>query len=261
MPSTDFGSLRIHLYKTHKNLAAYGLSWEDAREQHWHEHHGPGGLRNHTHEPELEPHPGCPLDTNGDGDCGRPVCPYCSKLGSRLVRAVRRGKKLDPRWSKETHTAVAVYLATWYDEARGFDTTPGAGAAGLLAMLSDIGVLKPYDWTDDPNMSEEETMERFNELEPVEVVGPPDEREPECVANWPECYSGGYDPRCCRFPKSCSVETIQKRLINYQPNDLPREAPWGEPGPDTPTPSRLNRYGLPKICEIPDCGCAGDAHA
>lgn len=34
----------------------------------------------------------------------------------------------------------------------------------------------------------------------------PDNRDPECVANWPECWSGGYDPRCCRFPKSCSCE-------------------------------------------------------
>lgn len=25
-----------------------------------------------------------------------------------------------------------------------------------------------------------------------------------CVRDWPECESGGYDPRCCRFPKSCS---------------------------------------------------------
>lgn len=26
----------------------------------------------------------------------------------------------------------------------------------------------------------------------------------ECVQAWPECYEGGYDPHCCRFPKSCS---------------------------------------------------------
>ena len=31
-----------------------------------------------------------------------------------------------------------------------------------------------------------------------------DGRDPECVARWPECFDGGYDPRCCRFPKSCS---------------------------------------------------------
>jgi predicted DNA-binding protein len=37
--------------------------------------------------------------------------------------------------------------------------------------------------------------------EPIE-----DTREPACVARWPECYNGGYDPHCCRFPKSCSVQ-------------------------------------------------------
>lgn len=33
---------------------------------------------------------------------------------------------------------------------------------------------------------------------------PPDNRDPECVKQWPDCHDGGYDPRCCRFPKSCS---------------------------------------------------------
>jgi hypothetical protein len=36
------------------------------------------------------------------------------------------------------------------------------------------------------------------------------ERNPECVANWPGCYEGGYDPHCCRFPKSCSCEVRQE---------------------------------------------------
>lgn len=40
------------------------------------------------------------------------------------------------------------------------------------------------------------------------VYGPPDpnarQRDPYCVKAWPECETGMYDPRCCRFPKSCS---------------------------------------------------------
>lgn len=28
-----------------------------------------------------------------------------------------------------------------------------------------------------------------------------------CVEHWPDCWSDGYDPRCCRFPKSCSCTT------------------------------------------------------
>jgi len=40
----------------------------------------------------------------------------------------------------------------------------------------------------------------FTDLGPVA----PDERDASCVAKWPECESGDFDPRCCRFPKACS---------------------------------------------------------
>lgn len=33
-----------------------------------------------------------------------------------------------------------------------------------------------------------------------------DGRDRECVARWPECHTCGYDPRCCRFPKSCRCD-------------------------------------------------------
>lgn len=46
---------------------------------------------------------------------------------------------------------------------------------------------------------------------PTHVVvprsGPPSGRRPrlrECVEAWPDCSEGDYDPKCCRFPKSCS---------------------------------------------------------
>lgn len=28
--------------------------------------------------------------------------------------------------------------------------------------------------------------------------------DPRCIEAWPECADGDHDPRCCRFPKSCS---------------------------------------------------------
>lgn len=31
-----------------------------------------------------------------------------------------------------------------------------------------------------------------------------DDRNAECVKAWPECEPMAFDPRCCRFPKSCS---------------------------------------------------------
>lgn len=42
---------------------------------------------------------------------------------------------------------------------------------------------------------------------PASVPSPPEPaRDPRCVEAWPECQSGAYDPRCCRFPKSCSCQ-------------------------------------------------------
>jgi hypothetical protein len=34
-----------------------------------------------------------------------------------------------------------------------------------------------------------------------------------CVENWPDCYTGGYDPKCCRFPKSCSATVYDLDLF------------------------------------------------
>lgn len=39
------------------------------------------------------------------------------------------------------------------------------------------------------------------------LFDPDDTRDPSCVEAWPECESGAYNPRCCRFPKSCSCES------------------------------------------------------
>ena len=33
-----------------------------------------------------------------------------------------------------------------------------------------------------------------------------DGRNPACVEAWADCESFGYDPRCCRFPKTCSCD-------------------------------------------------------
>lgn len=33
-------------------------------------------------------------------------------------------------------------------------------------------------------------------------------RDPGCVARWPGCAEGEYNPACCRFPKSCSCGVL-----------------------------------------------------
>lgn len=40
---------------------------------------------------------------------------------------------------------------------------------------------------------------------------------PECKENWPGCYTGGFDPSCCRWPKSCSSEDIEATEAQPEP--------------------------------------------
>lgn len=59
-----------------------------------------------------------------------------------------------------------------------------------------------------------------------------------CIANWPDCYEGGYDPSCCRFPKSCSCtiysDGIDDDLLEPEP-DIP-----AEPTSDTVPQRQMN---------------------
>jgi hypothetical protein len=34
-----------------------------------------------------------------------------------------------------------------------------------------------------------------------------------CVEAWPECEEGAYNPRCCRFPKSCSCTVYDEERV------------------------------------------------
>lgn len=43
-----------------------------------------------------------------------------------------------------------------------------------------------------------------------------DTRSEVCKDLWPECRSGEYDPRCCRFPKSCSAGHVTI-LVEQEP--------------------------------------------
>jgi hypothetical protein len=58
-----------------------------------------------------------------------------------------------------------------------------------------------------------------------EPLPPPKRRIRACMEAWPECYTGGYDPRCCRFPKSCSA-------TSYDPEQVTDE--YLEPAATTP---------------------------
>ena len=41
-----------------------------------------------------------------------------------------------------------------------------------------------------------------------------------CVEAWPGCFTGGYHPSCCRFPKSCSATVYSEEHLT--PDELER---------------------------------------
>jgi len=45
------------------------------------------------------------------------------------------------------------------------------------------------------------------------VSAAPPRRLAACVAQWPGASTGEYDPRCCRFPKSCSADVYDEERV------------------------------------------------
>jgi hypothetical protein len=80
-------------------------------------------------------------------------------------------------------------------------------AAGTVPDGQATGIL---DWPEEAVAAARAVLSRYGAHPAPVPVGErlPDhsERSPECLAQWPDCYEGGYDPKCCRFPKSCSCE-------------------------------------------------------
>ena len=35
-----------------------------------------------------------------------------------------------------------------------------------------------------------------------------------CVDAWPDCHTGGYNPSCCRWPKSCSATVYDPEQVD-----------------------------------------------
>ena len=42
-----------------------------------------------------------------------------------------------------------------------------------------------------------------------------DERNPDCVLQWPDCEAGKYHPQCCRFPKRAVADFFSQRYPSY----------------------------------------------
>lgn len=66
----------------------------------------------------------------------------------------------------------------------------------------------------------------------------------ECVERWPECSTGAFDPRCCRFPKSCSATVYGDGTDESLLETARWEAEKLDPGPHTCEPPSWAPSGL-----------------
>ncbi len=74
-----------------------------------------------------------------------------------------------------------------YDGQRDPDAIKGAIRAAFAIVERDNAVI--------PKMTAEQ----------LAALTRPKRRLKECVERWPDAQTCDYDPRCCRFPKSCSA--------------------------------------------------------
>ncbi|MFF2493232.1 hypothetical protein [Agromyces sp. NPDC058064] len=80
-----------------------------------------------------------------------------------------------------------------------------------FAGAGDVDALGPYEEHEARQPTEAEVEEVIEFLQ-----GPAFVREPTCVENWANCVNGEYNPACCRWPKSCSVQMIPAEPNNRE---------------------------------------------
>jgi hypothetical protein len=84
--------------------------------------------------------------------------------------------------------ALDVFLATPTDSIAQID-------AGMAKALAAVLAIVERDYYVSPRPTPEQ----------LAALPKPKRRLRACVEQWPEAETGDYDPRCCRFPKSCSA--------------------------------------------------------
>lgn len=109
-----------HLYYTHHNTAAGGLTEEEALEQHWQEHHGPGGLRNHDDPANLHDWEGAALDgfLQRGQDSMQRTLDLAIDVEARLVELQQRVTQDAGDVLAEVDQALVQYPAGWAERRR-----------------------------------------------------------------------------------------------------------------------------------------------
>ncbi len=82
----------------------------------------------------------------------------------------------------------------------------GVNSADLEAATASLG------WVGLTDTTATRHMKRTAELVAASRVNWP-RRLVSCVEQWPGAVEGEYDPRCCRFPKSCSCTVYDEARV------------------------------------------------
>ncbi len=84
----------------------------------------------------------------------------------------------------------------------------------------------------------------------------PTRRLRSCVEAWPDAETGAYDPRCCRFPKSCSAAIYDEGRVTDE--DLEPSAPGRVTTNPTASVQATQRAMLDEIADLLDVGAYDD---
>lgn len=127
-----------------------------------------------------------------------------SVLRDLLIQAKIAGRKIDSH--REGRGPAGYYFRTNEDAADAAIDVVARHFRQLARLHSDPVVKQVIDELVDGILEEDKRDY---------VLVPSDEpmvTDPSCAARWWSCTLGEYDPRCCRFPKSCSPLISQSEL-------------------------------------------------
>lgn len=130
-------------------------------------------------------------------NCSRAVCPHCAYYMQTIkphLSTTFPEHEFVPeaeRWGGVAQTCIGSGEAPmpWDDD---HDVCGGPGCY----FLQDRGTIRMVQHKVTPRDFEESEVSS----------------SPTCQERWPECQAGEYDPRCCRFPKSCSARPADEPI-------------------------------------------------
>jgi hypothetical protein len=85
------------------------------------------------------------------------------------------------------------------------------GLGNATADTGYIGLNVEHDILDSFKVEDQAELEEEARQSAARLAANrPKRRLKSCVEQWSDCFTGDYDPQCCRFPKSCSASVYRE---------------------------------------------------